>query len=120
MSNRAISKAIWIVLIVATILQFFLKLGGSKGIFRYGFMWFAVYARVMFSASVVGWPSQNHKVIEAVCFGMSLFMFFAFNSRNPEMFNAVNIIVVIIMEILVFGMYQINDTFIYTVNFKDM
>lgn len=120
MNNKTLSKVIWVFLIVATILQFALKLGGNKGIFRYGFMWFAVYARVMFSASLIGYPSLSHKAIEAVCFGMSLFMFFAFNSRNTDIFHPANIIIVIILEIIIFGFYKLNDSFIYIIKTRKM
>ena len=118
MKGKQLTKIIIWFLVIATILQFFLKLGGNKGIFRYGFMWLAVYARVMFGFSLFGYPSQSHKLIEAVCFGMSLFMFFAFNSRNVEMFRAINIIIVLVLEAIIFGFYQLNESFIYIVKVR--
>lgn len=113
MKQVTINKIIIAYLVIATVLQYILKLGMNKSLFRYGFMWLSLYARFMFSCKLFGYISKFHLQIEAVAFVMSLILFFNLNASDTFIFNVKNIIIVILLELIILIIYKVESKYIY-------
>lgn len=113
-SQRTINKIAIVILVVITLLEFVLKLGGNKGLYRYPFMWLTIYGRFLFGIKLYSGYAKHIIMYEALGFGMSLVLFLNLNSSRIE-FNIINIIVVIILEAILFAMYKYESTVIYEV-----
>lgn len=113
MSQSTLNKIIVGFLIVGTLAQFFLKLSGSAGIFRYGFMWLCLYSRFMFSCSLLGKQSLYHLQIDAFAFGMSIVLFMNITLSKGLGLNTFSAATVVIIELIILLIYKLCSKFVY-------
>lgn len=118
MTRSAQVKLTIIYLILCTLLQFILKAGEGKSLFRYGFMWLVLYSRMSFAISLFGKPTSNYMEVEGVGFGMSALLFFNMNVSDTFQFNFLNIALLVLIEVTVFALYQRKKRYVYTVERK--